>query len=101
MAAPRPGMLRSAPLQPDEPWSGMCGRCDPNSGALNDGLTLADPLSQGAQLSISSQPRASSLKRCDRPGKRYHEYELASRCRSGVPSSVSNVILGTRKIRAM
>src|SRR5262245_44036194 len=90
--SPRPGKLRSAPLRPDDPWSGMWGRCGPKSGALNDGLTLADPLSQGAQLSFSSQPRASSLERCDRPGKRYHEYELACRCRSWVPSSVLNIV---------
>jgi hypothetical protein len=95
--SPRPGMLRSAPLRPDNPWSGMWGRCGPNSGAINDGLTLADPLSQGAQLYFR-QP-ASSLERCDRPGKRHHEYELASRCRSGVPSSVLS--LAKSKMRAM
>ena len=99
--SPRPGKLRSAPLRPDDPWSGMWGRCGPNSGALNDGLTLADPLSQGAQLSFSSQPRASSLERCDRPGKRYHEYELASRCRSGVPSFGLKCRIGNSKMRAM
>jgi hypothetical protein len=58
--SPRPGMLRSAPLRLDDPWSGMWSRCGPKSGAINHSLTtLADPLSQGAQLCFSSQPRAS------------------------------------------
>jgi hypothetical protein len=55
IAAPHPGMLRSVPLRPDDPWSGMWGRCGPNSGALNDGLTFADPLSQGQYLVLSNE----------------------------------------------
>ena len=95
--SPRPGMLRSAPLRPDNPWSGMWGRCGANSGAINDALPLADPLSQGAQLYFSSQPRAS--KGATGQGNGTTNTNSPAAFARGSPPSVLSI--EKRKMRAM